>query len=338
MKAKIIAVSSYLPKKVLTNESLAFEFPEWSIDKIFNKTGIRNRHIAAENECSSDMAVHAIERLFSENNIEKSSIDFILLCTQSPDYFLPTTACIVQQRVGLPTSCGALDFNLGCSGYVYGLSLAKGLIETGQAKNVLLVTTEAYSKFINKKDKSVRTLFGDAATATLLSVTATSEQHIGPFIFGTDGSGAKNLIVPHGGIKAPICEESDIEKEDESGNLRTLSNLYMNGAEILTFTMKSVPKVVENLLKDASLDKDEIDYVIFHQANKFMLEKLRKKTGFPTEKFLTSYKDYGNTVSSTLPLGIEKAMRDGTFKTGDRILLVGFGVGYSWAGTIITWA
>lgn len=337
MKAYIAAVSGYLPKKVLTNEMLAKDFPDWSVDKIYAKTGIYSRHICAENETISDMAVSAAEELISKNKINKAEIDYVLLCTQSPDYFLPTTACLVQTKLGLSTSCGALDFNLGCSGYIYGLSLAKGLIESGQASNILLITSEAYSKYISPADKSVRTLFGDAATATLLKGKESTSELIGPFVFGTDGEGEKNLIVPHGGSKSPITDVSYILESDSSGNSRAPKDLYMNGAEILTFTMKSVPKSVDLLLAKANLSKDAIDYVVFHQANKFMLDKLMKKTGFDNERFLRSYEFYGNTVSSTIPLGIKEALNDEKFKAGDRILLVGFGVGYSWAGTIVEW-
>lgn len=337
MKSYISAVKSYLPIDILDNAQLAKEFPEWSIDKIFEKTGIASRHIANESETCSEMAALAAEKIFLSGKVHKEDIDFILLCTQSPDYILPTTACIVQTKLGLSTNCGALDFNLGCSGYVYGLSLAKAMIETNQAKNILLLTSELYSKYINENDRSVRTLFGDGATATLLQGYSGEEDKIGPFVFGSDGRGAKNLIVPHGGSKHPIDLTSNTVVTDDSGNRRAPKDLFMNGSEILTFTLKSVPKCVNSLLEKSQLDVDSIDYVIFHQANKFMLEKLRKKLKFTEKQFLTSYENYGNTVSSTIPLGLEKAIDENTFKKGDKILLVGFGVGYSWAASMITW-
>jgi 3-oxoacyl-[acyl-carrier-protein] synthase III len=336
MNAYIAALTTYLPEFIYDNEELARQFPEWSVDKIYEKTGIHSRHIAGEDESCSDMAVSAAEKLFLDENIRKEDIDYILLCTQSPDYFLPTTACLVQARLGLSTSCGALDFNLGCSGYIYGLSLAKGLLETNQAKNVLLITSELYSRYIADEDKSVRTLFGDASTATLLKARPIEGVKIGPFVFGSDGNGAQNLIVPHGGSKFPITDESHILESDNAKNKRASKHLFMNGAEILTFTLKTVPKSVDLLLEKSGLHKDDVDYVVFHQANKFMLEKLRKKIGFSSDSFLVSYEDYGNTVSSTIPLGLAKAISENKFKKGDKVLLVGFGVGYSWAGTIIT--
>ncbi|ACA85955.1 3-oxoacyl-ACP synthase III family protein [Shewanella woodyi] len=337
MKSKIIAVSSYLPEYILTNEELARDNPEWSVNKIYDKTGISTRHIAAEAESCSDMAVAACENLLKEYSVNRADIDYVLLCTQSPDFKLPTTACIVQERLGLKNSCGALDFNLGCSGYIYGLSLAKGLIETNQAKNILLVTSELYSRYIAKEDKSVRTLFGDAATATLISCSNSNEDKIGPFVFGTDGAGKDNLIVPHGGAKYPFDASSDVLEQDSSGNYRAPKNLFMDGGEIFTFTLKTVPKSVDALLELAGFEREQIDHVIFHQANKFMLEQLRKKCKFNDEKFLTSYEFFGNTVSSTIPLGINEAIKADKFNPGDKIMLVGFGVGYSWAGTIITW-
>jgi len=337
VNAYISDIASYLPKTILDNKSLSDQYPEWSIDKIYDKTGILTRHIAAKEETCLSMAVSAARNLLAKGSINKTDIDYILLCTQSPDYLLPTTACLVQSELEIPTSCGALDFNLGCSGYVYGLSLAKGLIETGQAKNVLIITSELYSRYIAEGDKSVRTLFGDGATATLLQCQDNNGESIGPFTFGTDGKGGKNLIVPDGGSKSPLSESSHKLQEDSNGNFRASKHLYMNGAEILTFTLKSVPASIHTLLKKANLTIDEIDYVVLHQANKFMLEKLRKKLNINSERFLTSYKYYGNTVSSTIPLGLEKANAENKFKSGDKILLVGFGVGYSWAGTIITW-
>lgn len=337
IKAYILGVSSYLPKNVLSNEQLSSDFPEWSVDKIYEKTGIRTRYIASIDETCSSMAVNAAKNLFKKYNLNASQVDYVLLCTQSPDYVLPTTACIVQNELGIPTTAGALDFNLGCSGYVYGLSMAKALIESKQAKNVLLLTSELYSRYINVNDKSVRTLFGDAATATLIQGKLADRDFIHSVKFGTDGKGAINLIVPHGGSKYPISSQSFIENVDSSGNKRSLCNLYMNGAEILTFTLRTVPKAILEILNETNSNQSQVDKVIFHQANKFMLDKLRQKTGFSTEQFLVSYEEYGNTVSSTIPLGIERALYKNELKTNEKLLICGFGVGYSWAGCIVEW-
>jgi 3-oxoacyl-[acyl-carrier-protein] synthase-3 len=334
IKAYIKGIGSYLPEKVLDNHMLAHQYPEWSVEKIEAKTGISKRHIIADDETISDMATHSAENLFESCKIEKNEIDYILLCTQSPDYLLPTTACIVQDKLDLSTSCGALDFNLGCSGYVYGLSMAKGLIESSQAKNVLLITSEAYSKHINIGDKSVRSLFGDGATSTLVS--GGEDESLTSFVFGTDGSGSGNLIVPHGGSYKPIDANSFLEHKDKDGNIRSLKNLYMNGPQILVFTLKVVPETMKSILLKANLSISDIDFFVFHQANKFLLTQLRNLLKIPEEKFLTSYEDYGNTVSSTIPLGlISDSQR---FKSGSKILIMGFGVGYSWGGCIVTWS
>jgi 3-oxoacyl-[acyl-carrier-protein] synthase-3 len=230
-----------------------------------------------------------------------------------------------------------LDFNLGCSGFIYGLGIAKGLIESSQIKNVLLITAETYTKFINSNDKSVRTIFGDAGAATLIVSTDEDKPIIGPFVYGTDGSGYKNLIVPVGGIRFPKATIKYKEKEDASGNIRSEENLFMNGAEIFNFTIKSIPKVVHQLLEKAKLNQDDIDFFVFHQANKFILEHLRKKIKIPKEKFIISLKDCGNTVSSTIPIALKNKIDDGTINKGSIIMLVGFGVGYSWGATVLKW-
>lgn len=329
MQAFIKAISYYLPETVLSNEELNSVHPEWGVDKIETKTGIKNRHIAAEDEYCSDMALKAAEQVFKENqDISKQEIDFILYCTQSPDYFLPTTACILQDRLGIPVNCGALDFNLGCSGYVYGLGLAKGLICSGMAKNVLLITSETYSKYISKSDKSNKTIFGDGASATIVSISGRGL--IKEFSFGTDGKGANNLIVKEGARRFPLITV------DQSTANRIETNkpcLYMNGPEIFSFTSSAVPTLITDTLQKNDLLIDDIDLFIFHQANQFMLEHLRKKIGIPKEKFFLFLQDCGNTVSSTIPIALKEAMRQS--KASGKILLAGFGVGYSWGGTVL---
>ncbi len=327
MEAFIKAISYFLPDTVVTNEQLAKEFPEWTVEKIANKVGIKERRIANRDTFSSDLAIAAANKLFSEHQIDPSEIDFVLLCTQSPDYFLPTTACIVQDKLGIPTSAGALDFNLGCSGYVYGLGLAKGLIGTGQAKNVLLITSETYSKFIHKMDKGNRTIFGDAAAATMVSTQGFAE--IQGFSYGTDGKGASKLIVKKGGLRYPI-EPEDINNTEQGDQ-----HLFMNGSAIFNFTADRIPELIDNTLRVNDKNLDQIDLFIFHQANAFMLEHVRKKLDIPLEKFMLYMEKVGNTVSSTIPIAIKDAMDDLCIEQNQSILLAGFGVGYSWAGVVI---
>lgn len=325
MSAAIKAVSYYLPPQVLSNDDINQEFPEWSVDKIARKTGILERHIADPEVCSSDLGVESAKRLFDEHGIEPASIDFLLFCTQSPDYFLPTTACLMQERLGIPETAGALDFNLGCSGFVYGLSLARGLVESGDAKNVLLITAETYSKFMHPRDKSVRTIFGDGAAATLVGNGADGAS-LGPFVFGTDGRGGRNLIVPTGGMRRPRAQDAGETSTDDA--------LFMDGTEVFNFTLQRVPRMVIELMDRAGVTGDDIDLYVFHQANAWMLEALRKKLKLPDSKFFVSMATCANTVSATIPIALHEAIEKELVRPGSRVLLAGFGVGYSWAGCI----
>ncbi len=331
MKAYIKGISYYLPENILTNEDLVQKFPEWTAEKVAGKIGVSERHIAAKDETAMDMAVKAGKKLFDEHKIDPHDIDFVLLCTQSPDYFLPTSACIIQDKLGIPVRSGAIDFNLGCSGFVYGLALAKGLISSGIAKNVLLITSETYSKYIHPKDKTNLTIFGDAAAATLVSTEGFAE--ILDFSLGTDGSGANNLMVESGGSRNSHPLKNIIF--DESNNPKSSDHLYMNGSEIFNFTLEMVPILVDDTLYKNNIEKSAIDLFVFHQANKYMLNFLRKKTKIPQEKFYLFMDKVGNTVSSTIPIALYEAIKDGGILSGKQILIAGFGVGYSWAGNVL---
>ena len=327
--AYIKAISYYLPKKIITNEDLAKDFPEWPVEKVASKIGISERHVVDEQECVSDLAYHAAKKLFDEYSVDRKNIDFILLCTQSPDYFLPTTACILQNKLEIPTSAGALDFNLGCSGYTYGLSIAKGLICANVATNILFLTSETYTKHIHPKDKVNRTIFGDGATATLISTDGYAE--IKEFSLGTDGSGYSNLIIKKGGMRYP--DKFNYLKFDENGNPISSDYLYMNGSEIFNFTLKNVPLLVEDTLRKNELNQSDISLFIFHQANKYMMEFLRKKIKIEESKFCLCMELYGNTVSSTIPIALYQAKEEN--KLTGYVLLAAFGVGYSWGGVVL---
>ena len=328
--AGIRAIATHLPQTVLTNDELAALYPSWPADKILDKTGIHERRIAAPDETAADLAFRAACNLFDSGACAREEIDFVILCTQAPDFVLPTTACVLQDRLGLRRDIGAFDMNLGCSGFVYGLSIAAGLIAAGAASNILLLTADTYSKYIHAGDKSVRTLFGDGAAATLVS---RSEQgSIGPFVFGTDGSGARDLIVEAGGFRTPRCAETAVEQEDRTGNIRSRDNLYMNGANVMNFSLREVPKTFSRLLELTGASPEEVDYVVLHQANKFMLDALQRKLALPPEKVPRRYEDVGNTVSSTIPFVLADLDRNGLMGPGTHIMLIGFGVGLSWAG------
>lgn len=323
MKTAITQIEYHLPARVITNQELESLFPEWPAPKIEEKLGIVTRHIAADNETSADLALAAAEKLFATNGCQREEIDYLILCTQTPDYLLPTTACILQKRLNLRPDCGALDFNLGCSGYVYGLGMAKGLIETGQATNVLFLTGETYSKLMRPDDKSTRTLFGDAGSATLLQGQRDGAASLGPFVYGTDGGGAADLIVRQGGLRHPGLPLDNSE------------GLCMEGTRIFNFSVREVAANLDALLAKSGFSLDEIDLFIFHQANRFMLEFLRRKCAIPESKFYQHYQESGNTVSNTIPIALHHAMRDQLVKKGSRVALVGFGVGLSWGSCLV---
>ena len=329
MKAYIKAIEYYLPEKVLSNDEIAKKFPEWTAEKVASKVGITERHISGDDETAADMAYQAAEKLFAANEDLREQVDFLLLCSQSVDYKLPSSSCILQHRLGLKTSCGAFDFNLGCSGYEYGLAVAKGLIGTGIAKNVLLLTAETYSKYIHPEDKGNMTIFGDAATATLISTEGFAE--IGDFVLGTDGSGAENLIVKTQGARIPNITGG--VSEDANGAPHWDDNLYMNGGAIFDFTADAVPVMVEELLKKENLAQDNIDLWVFHQANKYMINYLRKLMCIDKDRFYVYMDKVGNTVSSTIPIALVEAQKEGRLL--GNVLLAGFGVGLSWGATIL---
>lgn len=337
-RAAITAVRGHLPDEILDNEPLAECSEHWSAEKIAAKLGIRTRRIAAPEQCASDLAQAAAEKLLSGRDGLRSSIDYVLFCTQFPDYPLPTTACLLQDRLGLPTTCGALDINLGCSGYVYALGLAQGLIETDQADRVLLLTGETYSKALEESDVGVRTIFGDAGAATLVEAIPADVPQLGPFVYGTDGRGGENLILRRHAWRTattPVgcsADGRDLGGESEDPYLR------MNGSEIFVFTIRTVPKAVHALLAKAGLTLGDVDRFVFHQANAYMLEHLRDKIGIPPEKFVVEMESVGNTVSNSIPLALEAAAASGQLKPGHRVMLVGFGVGYSWGATLVHWA
>lgn len=313
-------IGTYLPSKVLSNEDL--EYLGWSAKKIFVKTGISQRHVTIENETALDLAYQACENLFLKYEVDKKEVDYILYCTQSPDYNLPNNVSILHKRLDLLNSIPTLEFNQGCSGYIYGLSLSKALINSNLATKILLVTADTYTKYIDNEDRANKTIFGDGATATLL--TKNEIDKFGEFIFGTDGSGSCNLCVNNSGLSKEKLTTEGFE-----------NRLFMNGSEIFNFTLDTVPTSIEKVLEKNNIKFEEIDYFLFHQANNFMLEHLREKLNIPKGKFPNFIENTGNTVSSTIPFLINNLNEKQILKKGDKLLLIGFGVGYSWGATIV---
>jgi 3-oxoacyl-[acyl-carrier-protein] synthase-3 len=330
--AALGAVSSYLPKTVVSNDDLEAMFPDGNVARIADKTGIATRHVVTD-ETVTDLAAAAAETLFRDHGIDRSTIDFLLLCTQSPDFAMPTTSCLVHERLGLRADAAALDLGMGCSGYVYGLGVAKGLIESGQARNVVLVTADTLTRYINPADKQLRTIFGDGAAATLLTA-APDGPTIRGLAYGTDGGGARHLLVPAGGL----ADGASLSPEATAAARGIESNgydMHMNGGEVFAFSLRAVPDTVRRSLASARLDIGEIDVFVLHQANAFMLETLRKKLRIPVERFVVEMAHCGNTTSSSIPIALEAALRSGQVRPGMRAMFVGFGVGLSWASVVV---
>lgn len=329
MGAIIRNIEFFYPHKKISNEDLSVIFPDYNFTKFEEKIGIKNRYWVNQSETAFDLAKQACEKLFQK--VDRNIIDYILYCTQSPEFFLPTTACVLQNSLGLKKNIGALDFNLGCSGFVYGINIANGLIKIGAAKNILLVTAEAYSKYIHPQDRANKGLFGDAAAATLISHS--EEDCIGEFLFGTDGSGFDKLIVKNGGARYPY-DPSALEMNYGTNNTYSDNHLFMDGPEIFNFTSSVIPNFTQEVLEKNNILMDEIDQFILHQANSFMLESIRKKLNAPKEKFYIDLFDGGNTVSCTIPIALKKYIENNN-STHKSIIIIGFGVGLSWAGGFI---
>jgi 3-oxoacyl-[acyl-carrier-protein] synthase III len=339
MYASIKAIEYYLPPGVLTNEELAPLFPGRSAEELAQKTGVVERRMSAPGDCSSDMAVAAARKLFENAGYSPSDFDFVLLCTQTPDYFLPATACLVQASLGIPTSAGALDFNLGCSGYIYGLGLAKALVENGQAHRLLLITADTVGRLANPIDRATRVLFGDAATATVIEASAGSME-LGPFLYGTDGRGAENLITHEGAFRYFASQDTNGSNgaNGSSGKYNGRPLVHMNGSKIVDFSVATVPPLLQELFHRAGVTMPEIDLFVFHQASNYILEMLRSTLRIPKEKYYISMSHSGNTAASTIPIALRNAYEEGRLAPGNKIVLTGFGVGLSWGATLVRWA
>lgn len=315
MRVKIEEISYVFGSEEEDLKSLKTLNPEWDIEKIQNTTGINHRYCSTSSETALDLAINSAKNL--SNSLD--DVDLLVFVTQSPDYMLPTNACIAQDRLKLSKSIAAFDINLGCSGYVYALSVVGSLMESNQSSKALILCGDTYTKYISKNDRTSRPLFSDAGSASIIC-KSNDGSNIGPFIYGTDGSGADNLIVKNSASKV----EPDASKD-----------FYMNGAEVLLFTMGNVPKGTEQLLEKASLSIDSVDYFLFNQASKVVMDNIVRKLNLDKKKFLTNYHDYGNTVSCTIPILLKQNIDNGTVNRGDKLMMFGFGVGYSYGACLI---
>lgn len=321
MKVAIEAIEYYLPSKTEDGSTLKKDNPDWRIEDIERKTGVQVRHISDPEQTATDMAVLAAEKLFS-SGVHKEEIDFLILITQSPDYALPTSACVLQNRLSLKKSSMAFDVNLGCSGFIYGLAIGGSLIEAGLVRKGLLICSETYTKYIDKSDRTCRPIFSDGAAVAFL--TRCDCNNLGPFEMGTDGSGFCDLIVSSSGART-------IDAEVRKGKL------FMDGAKLFMFTMDMVPKCVTALLNKSAKTISDIDLFVFHQASKLVMDNIIRRLRIPEERVFVNYHQIGNTVSASIPIALKDAVDKKHLKKGDLIMLVGFGVGYSWGGCLIQW-
>lgn len=334
MKAKIKAIEYYLPERVVTNEELKKENPQWDMNIVEERVGVLKRHIAGEKETALDLAFQACRKLFSKDADLKKQVDGIIFCTQSGDYIMPPNACLLHKMLDLPDEVLAFDFNLACSGYIYGLAIAKGLICSGAAKNILLVNADTYSKYINRQDRSVRVLFGDGAAVSCIT-PADSGEGIIDVECATSGRHFDKFIIPAGGCRLPKSSETAIPAKDDSGNIRSQENIYMDGMGILVFVNSKVPKQVKDVLLRNNLSVENIKLFIFHQASKTALDSLMRILKIPPEKTHMNLSEVGNLVSASIPIALSDAMTKGKVSKGDKILLSGFGVGLSWATAVV---
>lgn len=332
----ILATDFELGSETVTLEQLEGRFGVEAMQKVLSGAGIRNRRVAAPGICGSDLGFAAAKRLLETHDIDRESIDLLIFCTQSPDYWMPTTACILHERFGLTRKCAAFDVNLGCSQYIYGLSIAYSMLCAGTASRALLVTGDTMSHYVNPRDRAVVPLMGDAGSATLIGEVPEGQGFL-KFELGTDGTGHRNLMIPAGGARVPISLETAVEREDAEGNVRSQQNLYMNGVGIFHFAISTVPSAIRSVLDKASLSMDDIDLFLFHQANLYMLEYLMKKLKIPASKMHFFVENIGNTSGSTIPLLLTDAWRAGRIRPGMKVLAIGFGVGLSWGATVMQW-
>lgn len=332
MRLHIDDLEYSLPAQVVTNEDLGREQPTWDMDRVAQKSGVLSRHVAAERETALDLAVDACARLFERH--DPRSFDGVIFCTQTPDYLMPSNAFLLHQRFRMDERMVAFDYNLACSGFIYGLAVVRGLVAAGQCRRVLLVTADTYSKLIHAGDRSARVLFGDGAAATVLSASDTSAGIL-DIDCTTAGSGAKAFWVPAGGCRTPRTDATGIAQADEHGNLRSLNDIHMDGMAVWAYINSSVPRQLRRLLERNGMSIADVDLFIFHQASKFTLDSLVRAMRLAPARVFANLEHVGNTVSASIPIALKDALTGGRLAAGMRIVLCGFGVGLSSAAALM---
>lgn len=334
MSIQIKSVEYHLPDRAVSNEELSQQHPEWNVVKVGEKSGVYNRYISEADETAFDLSIKAVEKIFFNNTIQKDEIDGIIFCTQSPDYIMPSNAFLIHKHFDFGRHVWAFDYNLACSGYVYGLAIARGMIETGMGKNILLITADTYSKYINTEDRSTSVLFGDGAAATIIS-KATDDDGVIDIVLSASGEVFDSFYIPAGGCRIPKSLETKTASEDQSGNIRTMEDIHMNGFAVWKFISRTVPEQIKALLDKNQYTVDTIDLFLFHQASKLTLDSLVKSLKINPNKVYMNLGEVGNTVSASIPIALKFAERDGMLKRGDTVLISGFGVGLSWGSLIL---
>lgn len=325
--ARIAGLVSCVPSHDVGNEYFIDRFDQTGIDDVVKMIGVVKRRWVDSNTTTSDLCKAAGQRLLAGLAWEPETIDALVFVSQTPDYRLPATACLLQAEWGLSTSCIAFDVNLGCSGYPYALWLGMTMIQSGAATRVLLAVGDTVSKIVDPQDRSTAMLFGDAGTVTALQASPDSQAR---FILGTDGRGAHNLIVPQGGCR------NTAENSDSRLAGKNLSSLYMDGGEIFNFTLRAVPSLVTRTMEFSGKSHESYDAFLFHQANLFMLKHLIKKAKLPVERTPINIDDFGNTSSASIPLLMTTSLKTELAEKTMELAMFGFGVGYSWSSASIS--
>jgi 3-oxoacyl-[acyl-carrier-protein] synthase III len=336
MKSMIKAMHYCLPTKKVTNEDLAVRFGEKQINSIFKMAGIRERRVVTEGITASDLGYVAAQRLIDENSIDRDEIGLLIFASQTSDYQIPATACVLHDRLHLSMHCACFDINLGCTSFPYTLSVAHSMIVAGMTKKALVINADALTTVIHPMDRGLIPLHGDGAVATLLEATEDDAGFMG-FSLGTDGSGYKHLIIPASGARNRRTAETAMDVADEQGCIRTQEHLYMNGPAVFHFSVYKVPEVILAGLDQIGLGIDNIDLVILHQANKMMVDIIYKALKVPPEKRFYFYESIGNLSGASTPTALAEALRQGKIKPGSITLTASFGVGLSWGVVIHKW-
>jgi|TARA_Y100000310_G_C20605494_1_gene775265 3-oxoacyl-[acyl-carrier-protein] synthase-3 len=328
----IKSIEYYLPDNIVTNGDLQKEHPDWDLEKVGERSGVHKRHIAGEDETAFDLSTKACDKLFQTN--DKSKVDGIIYCTQSPDYIMPSNSFLLHDYLNLEDSVFAFDFNHACTGYIYCLAMANAFVKAGMAREILLVTADTYSKYINNKDRSTRVLFGDGAAATIVK-DSNEKRGIIDVDLRSSGSGYDKFWIPAGGLRLPESDITSVETEDDRGNKRTQNDIAMDGFGVWSFINSVVPKQINRLMKKNNVKKNVIDQFIFHQASQMTLESIIKILKLDKEKVFINIYDIGNTVSASIPIALKDAIEQDKIDTGSKVILSGFGVGLSYGAILM---